>query len=108
MGAGKTTLIQAFCHALGVQEQVQSPTYALVHEYVATHGPVYHLDLYRLTGREDEALDMGLDDYLNKSPYFCFVEWASIVPTLWPERYILLTIDLQPGGSRLVTLTPHP
>ena len=79
-----------------------------MHEYVTLNGPVHHLDLYRLTGREDEALDMGLDYYLNESPYYCFVEWGSIVPTLWPERYLLLTLEVLPNAARQVSLTPNP
>ena len=108
LGAGKTTLVQAFCRALGVTETVQSPTYSLVHAYASPQGPVYHLDLYRLTGREEEALDMGLDDYLNKSNTFCFVEWGSVVPTLWPDSYHLLTLAIEPDATRTVTLTTHP
>src|SRR6476661_2089263 len=48
LGTGKTTLAQAICRGFGVTEDVTSPTYALVHQYRAPRGTVYHLDLYRL------------------------------------------------------------
>src|SRR3954471_24806945 len=48
LGVGKTTLAQSICRGYGVQEEITSPTYALVHEYRAAKSPVFHIDLYRL------------------------------------------------------------
>jgi tRNA threonylcarbamoyladenosine biosynthesis protein TsaE len=76
LGAGKTTLSQAICAGLGVTEDVTSPTFALVHEYRGTHGPVYHLDLYRL--RDERDLDnIGYDE---------IVAGQGVVLIEWPER----------------------
>jgi tRNA threonylcarbamoyladenosine biosynthesis protein TsaE len=51
MGAGKTTLIKSLCEALGVSDEVTSPTFSIVNEYAGTDGPVYHFDFYRLKTR---------------------------------------------------------
>lgn len=59
MGAGKTTLIKELCRQLGVQENVSSPTFALVNEYEGKGGKlIYHFDFYRIND-EREALDIG-------------------------------------------------
>ena len=76
LGAGKTTLVQAICRGYGVTEEVTSPTYALVHEYRAPRSPVYHLDLYRLSGPAD-LQNLGWDDILAAH---------ALVLIEWPER----------------------
>ena len=102
LGAGKTTLIKALGWALGVQTVVQSPTYGLVNEYqTATGEPVYHLDCYRLQS-EAEALDIGLDEYLDSGAY-CFVEWPERIETLWPPDCYRLQLTLDDAGQRTLT-----
>lgn len=104
LGAGKTTLIQALCRLLGIEQPVQSPTFGLATSYAlpaqSGGGQLHHLDLYRLSGSESEALDMGLDYYFGSGTY-CFVEWARRAEALWPEHYLLIEITIsQQGGSR--------
>jgi tRNA threonylcarbamoyladenosine biosynthesis protein TsaE len=76
LGSGKTTLAQAICRGLGVTGEVTSPTFALVHEYAGTDGPVFHLDLYRLEGPRDLA-NLGFDDLLSSN---------GIMLVEWPDR----------------------
>ena len=74
MGAGKTTFIKALCDVLGVDDVVNSPTFAIVNEYHSSvlNGPVFHFDFYRIK-HVDEAFDIGTDDYFySGSP--CFIE----------------------------------
>ncbi|WP_054950888.1 tRNA (adenosine(37)-N6)-threonylcarbamoyltransferase complex ATPase subunit type 1 TsaE [Numidum massiliense] len=75
LGAGKTTFTQGFATALGVTEQVNSPTFTLIKEYEGRL-PFYHMDLYRLSA-EEEALELGIEEY------FCG-DGVSVVE--WPER----------------------
>jgi tRNA threonylcarbamoyladenosine biosynthesis protein TsaE len=75
LGSGKTTLIRGACQALGVDEQVVSPTFIIGRRYRG-RVPVSHLDLYRLGSLETE--DPGLlDDYLTPDA-IAFVEWPSV------------------------------
>lgn len=74
MGAGKTTLIRGACRALGVEGPVTSPTFTIGQRY-AGRVPVSHLDLYRLSGLEDEDPAL-LDDYLDGASV-AFVEWPA-------------------------------
>lgn len=94
MGAGKTTLIKAICHELGVIDQMSSPTFAIVNEYLDDHGEsIYHFDFYRLKTPQ-EALDIGIEDYFYSDSY-CFIEWPEKISGLIPESHIdiLITSD---------------
>jgi tRNA threonylcarbamoyladenosine biosynthesis protein TsaE len=104
MGVGKTTLIKQLCKTLGVVGATSSPTFSLVNEYEAdVNQLVYHFDFYRLN-KEEEALDMGIDDYLY-SDNWCFIEWAEKIPNLIPETHSFITISQLPNGKRCLTLS---
>lgn len=98
MGAGKTTFIKEFCRQLGVQENVSSPTFALVNEYEGEGGKlIYHFDFYRIND-EREALDIGAPEYL-ESGELCLIEWPSMIPNLLPERYLLVQLQVDAEGK---------
>ena len=104
MGVGKTTLIKQLCKTLGVSSATSSPTFSLVNEYETIDNQVvYHFDFYRLKN-EMEALDMGADDYFY-SGNWCFIEWAEKIPSLIPDEYAVITIELVENGKRHLTLT---
>ncbi|MDO8316049.1 MAG: tRNA (adenosine(37)-N6)-threonylcarbamoyltransferase complex ATPase subunit type 1 TsaE [Flavobacterium sp.] len=104
MGVGKTTLIKQLCKTLGVTGATSSPTFSLVNEYEANDSQlVYHFDFYRLN-KEEEALDMGVDDYLY-SGNWCFIEWAEKIANLIPETHSVITISLLADGKRSLTLS---
>ncbi|MEX0982734.1 MAG: tRNA (adenosine(37)-N6)-threonylcarbamoyltransferase complex ATPase subunit type 1 TsaE [Bacteroidales bacterium] len=101
MGAGKTTLIQAVCKVLGVEDTVASPTFALINEYFTKEGvSVYHFDLFRI---EDisEMYDLGYEDYFYSDAY-CFIEWPEKVMELIPEDVLMLEIKVMDDGCRVV------
>ncbi|WP_026630819.1 tRNA (adenosine(37)-N6)-threonylcarbamoyltransferase complex ATPase subunit type 1 TsaE [Dyadobacter alkalitolerans] len=103
MGAGKTTLIKALCKKLGVRSHVQSPTFSLVNEYDAGDKLVYHFDFYRIKD-EVEALDMGVEEYFD-SGHFCFVEWPGKIESLWPLHYLLIQMEADENGVRMLKAT---
>ncbi len=103
MGAGKTTLVKAICKALGTTSVVNSPTFAIINDYDLPGGKaLYHFDLYRLKNIE-EAYNMGFDEYFYSGNY-CFVEWPAIAEDILPEGSKILTIAVNPDGSRTVTV----
>ncbi|MBM3404016.1 MAG: tRNA (adenosine(37)-N6)-threonylcarbamoyltransferase complex ATPase subunit type 1 TsaE [Bacteroidetes bacterium] len=107
MGAGKTTFIKAFCRALGVKDIVQSPTFAIVNEYVTGDpGNIYHLDCYRIE-RKEEMFEIGYENYFFDGSV-CLIEWPEKISELLPEKYvyILITED-EPSGIRKVTVTEN-
>lgn len=103
MGAGKTTFITALCRCLGVRsDAVSSPTFAIVNEYRTALGdPVYHFDFYRITKLE-EALDIGLYDYLD-SGSLCLMEWPENIGDLLPEETLRVSIGVAPDGARTLS-----
>lgn len=103
MGAGKTTFIKAVCEALGVKDVINSPTFAIVNEYLAGNGePIYHFDFYRIK-KEQEVLDIGYEDYIY-SDCLCFMEWPELIEDLLPEDTVKVTIEEKEDGSRIINL----
>jgi tRNA threonylcarbamoyladenosine biosynthesis protein TsaE len=106
MGAGKTTFTKAFCHYLGVQVSTSSPTFSLVNDYVyddkKVEKHIYHIDLYRLKSL-DEALDMGIEDYLYDAHY-CLIEWPQLIESLLDETVLKISIQKKGKSARKVVI----
>lgn len=103
MGAGKTTLIKVIASQLGIVDEVNSPTFSIVNEYIDEQDKIYyHFDFYRLKA-ETEALDIGIEDYFY-SGNCCFIEWSEKIPTLIPENFLRIFITCDSPESRKVVL----
>ncbi|HSP83645.1 MAG TPA: tRNA (adenosine(37)-N6)-threonylcarbamoyltransferase complex ATPase subunit type 1 TsaE [Gillisia sp.] len=98
MGAGKTTLIKALVKALGAPDLVSSPTFSLVNEYQTSQGRIFHFDFYRIED-EAEALDMGIEDYLN-TPDWKLIEWPQKIEKLLDQDVQKLEVSVEKNGSR--------
>ncbi len=95
MGVGKTTFIKAVCRALGVEDEVNSPTFAIINEYETAAGsPVYHFDFYRVKSLR-EAMDIGCQDYFY-SGNLCFIEWPELVEPLFPADAVKVVCEAFP------------
>mgnify|MGYP002573736621 FL=1 len=90
LGAGKTAFTRGIAEGLGVSEQVTSPTYTIVNEYLSGRLPLFHFDMYRL-GSSDELFDIGWEDYLARSGV-CAVEWSENVEDALQDA-IRITIE---------------
>lgn len=101
MGAGKTTLIQSLCECLGTIEHITSPTFSIVNEYQGTGSKIYHFDFYRLK-KQEEALDMGYEEYFYSDNY-CFIEWPEKIAGLLPEHHIRVDIQVLGTDERMLT-----
>jgi tRNA threonylcarbamoyladenosine biosynthesis protein TsaE len=104
MGAGKTTFIKALCKLLGVEDEVNSPTFAIINEYRSetTAELIYHFDFYRIKKLE-EVYDLGYEDYFY-SGALCFIEWPELVEELLPLDAKKVTITENADGSRTIVL----
>ena len=105
MGAGKTTLIRELCARLGVEDNVNSPTFSIVNEYCTPEGElVYHFDCYRLDSPA-EALDFGGEEYLY-SGNRCLIEWPEKIENLLPDDTDRVYIRVDGNGVREITVNP--
>nr|WP_245339137.1 tRNA (adenosine(37)-N6)-threonylcarbamoyltransferase complex ATPase subunit type 1 TsaE [Paenibacillus shirakamiensis] len=102
LGAGKTAFSQLFAKALGVQEQVNSPTFTIIKEYEGRM-PFYHMDVYRLS--MEEADELGLDEYFEGSGV-TVVEWASLIEEIMPSAYLHVYLEVSGDESRRIYLEP--
>lgn len=105
LGAGKTTLIKEICRTLGVTDEVSSPTFAIINEYLAVDEPLYHFDFYRLKD-EQEAIDIGVMEYFDSGVY-CFIEWPQKVENILPDELLVIAIESKGGEERVFKLTKY-
>jgi tRNA threonylcarbamoyladenosine biosynthesis protein TsaE len=101
MGAGKTTFIQSVCRVLGSDDNITSPTFALINEYDSVSGLIYHFDFYRIKNME-EAFDLGYEDYLYGGSY-CLIEWPEMIEPLLPENIVKVQIVTGEDGTRTIS-----
>ena len=97
----KQHLSKAFCASVGVTETVNSPTFALVNQYVAPEGEsVFHFDFYRIKKLE-EVMDIGYEDYFY-SGSFCLIEWPEMVEELLPPGAVEVKIEEDEASGRRI------
>ncbi len=113
MGAGKTTLVAALLHEMGSRDDVTSPTFSLVNDYIVpgkadgvvpgNNRHIYHFDFYRIDDIR-EAFDLGYEEYFYSGD-LCLVEWPEKIESLLPPDTLRLHITLMPDSSRRISIT---
>ena len=102
LGAGKTHFIAGLAKGLGYNGETYSPTFALVNEYLGGRLPLYHFDMYRITGWED-LYSTGFFDYMELGGVLA-VEWSENIEAALPENVIRVTIRRLDDQSREITV----
>jgi len=106
LGAGKTTLIQHLAPFLGIEIEINSPTFSLINEYPSVDkGKIYHLDLYRLKSLE-ELSEIGMFE-IEESGYFCLIEWASAVGYIPASSYLEINLEHIESTHRRISVRIH-
>lgn len=97
LGVGKTLFSQGFAQGIGVEENVNSPTFTIVQEYDEGRLPLYHFDVYRIEDSE-EMEEVGFADMIYGDGV-CLIEWANMISDILPEHYtnVIIEKDLNKG-----------
>lgn len=104
LGSGKTVFVKGFAQALGIGENVTSPTFNLIKEYLTGEMPLYHMDVYRLEGACE---NVGFDEYFNNGGV-TIVEWSDLIcDCLPPERLDIRFRVIDDENTRVLILEPH-
>ncbi|MBS7260370.1 MAG: tRNA (adenosine(37)-N6)-threonylcarbamoyltransferase complex ATPase subunit type 1 TsaE [Treponema sp.] len=101
LAAGKTTITKGIAESLGVLDTITSPTFCLISEYEGKM-PLYHMDVYRLEGTDDFE-NLGTDDMLYGDGV-SIIEWSEKIMDALPKKTIILKLEPQEDGSRIVTI----
>ena len=91
LGVGKTVFTQGFAAGLGIEEQVNSPTFTIVQQYDSGRLPLYHFDVYRI-GDISEMDEIGYEDCFYGNGV-CLIEWSQLIEEILPEHVTSVTIE---------------
>lgn len=91
LGVGKTVFTQGFAKGLGIEENVNSPTFTIIQVYEEGRIPLYHFDVYRI-GDPEEMYEIGYEEYFFGEGV-CLIEWSKLIDELIPEGAINIEID---------------
>ncbi len=104
LGSGKTVFVKGFAQSLGIDENITSPTFNLVKEYLNGEMPLYHMDVYRLEDGDDGTV--GLSDYFNKNGV-TIIEWSDLIKDILPEERLEIRFKVVDEETRVLTLIPY-
>lgn len=104
LGAGKTTFVQGLAAALGVAEDIQSPTFTIVQEHQSSLGTLFHVDLFRLVD-PDELESVGWETLIEPADGISVIEWPERAEFWLPERYLLIAIEYLDSDRRTVSIS---
>ena len=102
LGAGKTHFVKGAARGLGVTQTVTSPTFTLHNIYEGAKLTLNHFDFYRIS--EEEAAELGLEEYFNRADGVCFIEWAENIAGLLPKNNIIVNISVIGDNEREITI----
>lgn len=103
LGSGKTVFTKGFASALGIEENITSPTFNIIKEYTNCEMNLYHMDVYRLEGSTN---DLGLEEYMNKGG-ITIIEWADLIKDELPEERLEIKFKIIGEEKRALTIIPY-
>ena len=103
LGSGKTVFTKGFAHALGIDENITSPTFNIIKEYTGGEANLYHMDLYRLNG---DVRNLGLDEYFSKEGVV-IIEWADMIEEYLPDERLEIRFKVIDEDTRVLIFKPY-
>ena len=103
LGSGKTIFTKGFANALGINENITSPTYTIIKEYLTGEMPLFHMDVYRLDG---EYEGVGIEDYFTQNGVV-IIEWAKTIVPIIPEERLEIKFKIIDENKRVLIIKPY-
>ena len=103
LGSGKTVFTKGFAQALGIEENITSPTFNIIKEYTTGEMPLYHMDVYRLDGNSD---GVGIEEYFTKGGVVV-IEWSDTINDILPDERLHIKFKVVDENKRVLILTPY-
>lgn len=103
LGSGKTLFVKGFAKALGIEEDITSPTFNIIKEYLDGEAELYHMDVYRV---EDNYESVGVEDYFKRNG-ISIIEWAELIEDILPKERLDINFQIVGENTRIITLVPH-
>ena len=103
LGCGKTVFVKGFAKALGIEDNITSPTFTIVKEYLNGELPLYHMDVYRFDEVEE---NIGITDYFNKGGV-TIIEWCELVSDKLPEERLDVKLKVIDENTRVLVFKPY-
>ena len=103
LGSGKTVFTKGFAGALGIDENITSPTFNIIKEYHSGEMDLYHMDVYRTEGMID---DLGIEDYFKKDGVV-IIEWADMIEKKLPDERLEIKFKITGEEKRILFITPY-
>ncbi|RRD39177.1 tRNA (adenosine(37)-N6)-threonylcarbamoyltransferase complex ATPase subunit type 1 TsaE [Leptotrichia sp. OH3620_COT-345] len=103
LGVGKTTFTKKICSCYGIKENIKSPTFTYVMEYISENIKIYHFDVYRIMNPE-EIYEIGFEDYIGEENAVVIVEWADNILDEMPEDTLYIEIEHNNEMTRKVSV----
>ncbi len=103
LGSGKTVFVKGFAKALGIDDNITSPTFNIIKEYETGELPLYHMDVYRLDEIEE---DVGIKDYFTKGGV-TIIEWAELIKNELPEERLEIKFKIVDENTRILVFKPY-
>lgn len=102
LGCGKTVFVKGFAKALGISDNITSPTFNIIKEYTNGELPLYHMDVYRIDEAEDS---IGIKDYYNKGGV-TIIEWSELIKDELPEERLEIVFKVIDENTRVLVFKP--
>ena len=103
LGSGKTIFTKGFAEALGIDENITSPTFNIIKEYTGGESNLYHMDLYRLDG---DVRNLGIEEYYEKGGVV-IIEWADMIEDYLPEERLEIRFKIVDEDTRVLVFKPY-
>ena len=103
LGSGKTVFAKSFARALGINDNITSPTFNIIKEYTGGEMKLFHMDVYRLSDIEQ---DIGIEEYFTKRG-ICIIEWSDLIEDILPKNRLKIRIKMINEYKIQFIITPY-